>query len=200
MAFFFAHRPYSTLHNVAYEKCFLSDPRRVAAQGRSVHRVQLLQRDAQFVAGTQGGHPHHVAYASRVISHMGGAGPPPVQTEALQSCDFPGNVRELNNLMERACALSIDDCGELIHQHRVLNAALVFLDKVEVPDSLKESTRHHVKCVCGKMQPQYHQGRQGAGRLQKNCEKASGARRGSAQRADCHTTTCTPERLAIATP
>lgn len=41
---------------------------------------------------------------------MGGAGPPPVQTEALQSCDFPGNVRKLNNLME----LSIDDCGIIL--------------------------------------------------------------------------------------
>lgn len=33
-----------------------------------------------------------------------------MQTEALQRCDFPGNVRELNNLME----LSIDDCGVIL--------------------------------------------------------------------------------------
>lgn len=70
--------------------------------------------------------------------------------EALQSYDFPGNVRELNNLLERAYVLNIDDYSQLIKEHRELNAALVPQDMVEVPDNLEEAIRLHVKRICEK--------------------------------------------------
>ena len=90
-----------------------------------------------------------IAYAYRDRNHMGGW-LSPAQVEALQTYDFPGNVRELNNLLERAYVLNIDDYGELIRQHRELNAALVPQDMVEVPDDLEEAIRLHVKRVCEK--------------------------------------------------
>lgn len=90
-----------------------------------------------------------IAYAYRDRNHMGGW-LSPAQVEALQTYDFPGNVRELNNLLERAHVLNIDDYGELIRQHRELNAALVPQDMVEIPDDLEEAIRLHVKRVCEK--------------------------------------------------
>lgn len=90
-----------------------------------------------------------IAYAYRDRNHMGGW-LSPTQVEALQTYDFPGNVRELNNLLERAHVLNIDDYGELIRQHRELNAALVPQDMVEIPDDLEEAIRLHVKRVCEK--------------------------------------------------
>jgi len=79
-----------------------------------------------------------------------GGKPSAEQLAALQAYDFPGNVRELNNLLERASVLDIDDYGELIRQHKELNAALLPQDKVEIPDNLEEATRYHVKHVCEK--------------------------------------------------
>ena len=90
-----------------------------------------------------------IAYAYRDRNNMGGW-LSPAQVEALQSYDFPGNVRELNNLLERAYVLNIDDYGELIRQHRELNAALVPQDSAEAPDDLEEAIRLHVKRVCEK--------------------------------------------------
>ncbi|MBQ9366822.1 MAG: hypothetical protein IJT83_03495, partial [Victivallales bacterium] len=90
-----------------------------------------------------------IAYSYRDRNKMGGW-LSPVQVEALQTYDFPGNVRELNNLLERAYVLNIDDYGELIRQHRELNAALVPQDMVEVPDDLEEAIRLHVKRICEK--------------------------------------------------
>lgn len=90
-----------------------------------------------------------IAHAYRDRNHMGGW-LSPTQVEALQTYDFPGNVRELNNLLERAHVLNIDDYGELIRQHRELNAALVPQDMVEIPDDLEEAIRLHVKRVCEK--------------------------------------------------
>ncbi|MBP5638005.1 MAG: sigma 54-interacting transcriptional regulator [Victivallales bacterium] len=72
------------------------------------------------------------------------------QTDALMEYDFPGNVRELNNLLERAYVLGITDYKQLIREHRELNAALLPKDKMEVPDNLEEATRLHVKRVCEK--------------------------------------------------
>ncbi len=74
----------------------------------------------------------------------------PAQVEALQAYDFPGNVRELYNLLERAYVLKIDDYDELIRLHRELNSALIPQKMVEVPDNLDEAIRLHVKHVCEK--------------------------------------------------
>ena len=93
-----------------------------------------------------------IAYAFRDRNGMGGW-LSPAQAEALQAYDFPGNVRELNNLLERAHVLDITDYGELLREHKELNAALLPQQDTEVPDSLEEAMRLHVKRVCEKYSP-----------------------------------------------
>ena len=73
-----------------------------------------------------------------------------MEAEALQSYDFPGNVREMNNLLERAYVLGVADYSELVREHRELNAALLPEEKQDIPDDLEEVTRLHVKRVCEK--------------------------------------------------
>ena len=90
-----------------------------------------------------------IAYAYRDRNKMGGW-LSPAQAEALQSYDFPGNVRELNNLLERAYVLGVADYSELVREHRELNAALLPEEKQDIPDDLEEVTRLHVKRVCEK--------------------------------------------------
>ena len=90
-----------------------------------------------------------IAYSYRDRNGMGGW-LSPAQVEALQSYDFPGNVRELNNLLERAYVLGISDYGELIREHKELNAALLPQENTEWPDNLEEATRLHIKRVCEK--------------------------------------------------
>ena len=72
------------------------------------------------------------------------------QVDALMEYDFPGNVRELYNLLERAHVLEITDYKQLIREHCELNAALLPQNKAEVPDNLDEAMRLHVKHVCEK--------------------------------------------------
>jgi transcriptional regulator with GAF, ATPase, and Fis domain len=90
-----------------------------------------------------------IAYTYRDRNGMGGW-LSSAQVEALQSYDFPGNVRELNNLLERAHVLGIADYSELVREHKELNAALLPQENVELPDDLEEATRLHVKRVCEK--------------------------------------------------
>ena len=90
-----------------------------------------------------------IAYAYRDRNKMGGW-LTSAQAEALQSYDFPGNVRELNNLLERAHVLGVTDYSELVREHRELNAALLPQEKQDIPDDLEEVTRLHVKRVCEK--------------------------------------------------
>ena len=90
-----------------------------------------------------------IAYSYRDHNHMGGW-LSQAQVDALMEYDFPGNVRELNNLLERAHVLGITDYSQLIREHRELNAALIPQDKAELPDNLDEATRLHVKRVCEK--------------------------------------------------
>ena len=90
-----------------------------------------------------------IAYSYRDRNGMGGW-LTAAQAEALQAYDFPGNVRELNNLLERAHVLGIDDYGKLVREHKELNAALQPQEKIAVPDNLEEATRLHVKRVCEK--------------------------------------------------
>ena len=90
-----------------------------------------------------------IAYAYRQHNHMSGW-LSKEQVEALQDYDFPGNVRELNNLLDRAHILGIDDFRQLIREHKELNAALQPQDQAGVPDNLEEATRLHVRRVCEK--------------------------------------------------
>ena len=64
--------------------------------------------------------------------------------------DFPGNVCELYNLLERAHVFGITDYKQLIREYRELNAALLPKDNIEIPDNLEEAMRLHVVHVCEK--------------------------------------------------
>lgn len=74
------------------------------------------------------------------------------QIDALGEYDYPGNVRELLNLLERAAVLDETDFTRLIAKHREMNAGLQDSDRSETggmvaPDELEEVIRQHVKKV-----------------------------------------------------
>jgi len=73
------------------------------------------------------------------------------QISALMSYDYPGNVRELMNLLERAAVLNEIDFARLITRHREMNAGLLGEASVSdggiVPDELDEVIRRHIKNV-----------------------------------------------------
>jgi len=77
------------------------------------------------------------------------------QIAALKEYDYPGNVRELVNLLERAAVLNECDFGRLIATHRAMNAGLEADDQPpqtgeEIPDLLDEAVRRHVRRILGK--------------------------------------------------
>ena len=78
----------------------------------------------------------------------------PAQIEALMAYDYPGNVRELINLLERANVLEIADFSRLMDDHRKTTGQLKPpQDAPEAPDHLEEMVRWHVRRVydkCGK--------------------------------------------------
>ena len=70
--------------------------------------------------------------------------------DALMGYDYPGNVRELLNLLDRATVLGEKDFSELLREHREMNAGLVAEAPDEpktVPDDLESAIRHHVRHV-----------------------------------------------------
>lgn len=75
----------------------------------------------------------------------------PEQLAALEEYDYPGNVRELLNILDRARALEEDDFKKLIREHREINRELypeaLDTDGEDAPDNLEEMTRRHVKRV-----------------------------------------------------
>ena len=71
------------------------------------------------------------------------------QIDALMSYDFPGNVRELGNLLERAAVLEEMDFSKLLREHKESIAGL-FEEKekeFEYPDDLEEAIKTHVRRV-----------------------------------------------------
>ena len=72
------------------------------------------------------------------------------QCDALMDYDYPGNVRELDNLLERAEVMGISDYRQLIREHKEMNAGLSRDTNDVVPDNLEEATRLHIKRVCQK--------------------------------------------------
>ena len=72
------------------------------------------------------------------------------QNEALMDYDYPGNVRELNNLLERAEVMDISDYRQLIREHKAMNTGLARETGEVVPDNLEEAARLHIKRVCEK--------------------------------------------------
>ncbi len=76
----------------------------------------------------------------------------PDQIEALKSYDYPGNVRELNHLLERAAIFGTTDYYQLIQEHRRLNAGLYAengpaAEAEELPDNLEEAKKLHIRRV-----------------------------------------------------
>ena len=73
----------------------------------------------------------------------------PEQIEALKSYDYPGNVRELLNILERASVLDEMDFEKLLQEHKTLTAGLQKTQEVqeELPDELESAMRIHIKKV-----------------------------------------------------
>ena len=72
------------------------------------------------------------------------------QLAALMDYDYPGNVRELVNLLDRATALGEDDFAALMREHKEMNAGLLGgleLKSGRVPDRLEDATKMHVRRV-----------------------------------------------------
>ena len=66
--------------------------------------------------------------------------------------DYPGNVRELLNLLERAAVLDETDFTRLGGKHKEMNAGLLDSDRGETgggiaPDEHEEVIRRHIKKV-----------------------------------------------------
>ena len=72
------------------------------------------------------------------------------QIAALMDYDYPGNVRELINILDRATALEEDDFGFLMREHKEMNAGLsggLELKSGRIPDKLEDAMRLHVRRV-----------------------------------------------------
>lgn len=71
------------------------------------------------------------------------------QIEALMTYDFPGNVRELGNLLERAAVLEEQDFSQLLKEHKETIAGLFEEEKKEFayPDDLEEAIQTHIRRV-----------------------------------------------------
>ena len=71
------------------------------------------------------------------------------QIEILKSYDYPGNVRELLNILERAIVLDESDFAKLFKEHKAMTAKLrpSTPNKEEAPDELDAAVRIHVKRV-----------------------------------------------------
>ena len=75
------------------------------------------------------------------------------QIAALKEYDYPGNVRELLNLLERAAVLGESDFARLVARHREMNAGLVDDEQPKrepAPDLLDDAIREHVRHVLRK--------------------------------------------------
>ena len=72
------------------------------------------------------------------------------QIAVLMDYDYPGNVRELINILDRATALEEDDFELLMREHKEMNAGLsggLELKSGRIPDKLEDATRLHVRRV-----------------------------------------------------
>lgn len=81
------------------------------------------------------------------------------QKAALAAYSYPGNVRELFNILERAVVFKENDFARLIAEHRQINAdlyessspagrdAIVALSDTDIPDDLDSAIRAHVRRV-----------------------------------------------------
>ena len=69
---------------------------------------------------------------------------------ALLEYDYPGNVRELINILEKSKIFQEDDFEKLMAEHRLMNKELMGAAQPaddSVPDDLEGATRHHVRRI-----------------------------------------------------
>ena len=72
------------------------------------------------------------------------------QIAVLMDYDYPGNVRELVNILDRASALEEEDFELLMRDHKEMNAGLsggLELKSGRIPDKLEDAIRLHVRRV-----------------------------------------------------
>ncbi|MBP5538495.1 MAG: hypothetical protein J6X69_01465, partial [Bacteroidales bacterium] len=69
---------------------------------------------------------------------------------ALKTYDYPGNVRELRNILERASVLSETDFYKLLAEHKQMMENLSVKTNEDVPDDLESAIRRHVRRVYDK--------------------------------------------------
>ena len=72
------------------------------------------------------------------------------QIAALMDYDYPGNVRELINILDRATALEEEDFDLLMREHKEMNAGLagnLELKSGRIPDKLEDAIRLHIHRV-----------------------------------------------------
>ena len=72
------------------------------------------------------------------------------QITALCEYNYPGNVRELLNILERAAILEESDFAKLMHDYREMNAGLEDTTPIEVsdaPEDLEGAMRYHVRQI-----------------------------------------------------
>ena len=74
----------------------------------------------------------------------------PEQIEVLKTYDYPGNVRELRNLLERASVLAETDFAKLLSEHRKMMESLPAKRNEEIPDDLETAIRTHIRRVYDK--------------------------------------------------
>ena len=74
----------------------------------------------------------------------------PEQIEVLKTYDYPGNVRELRNLLERASVLAETDFNKLLIEHKQMISSLKPPQNEELPDNLEDAIRRHVRRVYDK--------------------------------------------------
>ena len=72
------------------------------------------------------------------------------QIAALLDYDYPGNVRELINILDRATALEEDDFDVLMREHKEMNAGLsggLEAKSGRIPDKLDDAIKLHIRRV-----------------------------------------------------
>ena len=78
------------------------------------------------------------------------------QKTALSAYSYPGNVRELINVLERACVFKEVDFSRILAEHREMNAGLFTGSAAcphaaaDMPDALDEAMRRHVHLIYDK--------------------------------------------------
>ena len=79
------------------------------------------------------------------------------QLSALKDYDYPGNVRELLTLLERAYMTDESDYRKIVAEHKAMNAGLKAKGKEAIesngddwPENMKEAMRLHVRRVMKK--------------------------------------------------